>query len=81
MLRPVNIAKDKGDMNTDGISPYENASFKERQRKIVLKGKWRWVAKKKKKKNPPGKHDVTWTASLRDAQASWDHSQGIPCLP
>lgn len=41
MLRPVNIAKDKGDMNTDGISPYENASFKERQRKIVLKGKWR----------------------------------------
>lgn len=47
MLRPVNIAKDTGDMNTDGISPYENASFKERQWKIVLKGKWRWVAKKK----------------------------------
>lgn len=49
MLRPVNIAKDTRDMNTDGISPYENASFKERQWKIVLKGKWRWVAKKKQK--------------------------------
>jgi hypothetical protein len=31
-------------MNIDGTS-YQNISFKERQQKIVLKGKWRWVAK------------------------------------
>lgn len=31
-------------------------------------------------KTPLRKQDVKWTASLRDAQASWDSSQGMPCL-